>query len=499
MGKTPKKATSGGDERNLYNWRLKGTTAPPNPSETSLHKRQRESTISNRSKLSTLQKKVAHNPKKNFKKKIETSTKFELTRIVKLTTDNPDRAAGTSKKKKLIVPERSEESDAVKMQPESEEADAKLNPTVQMTSIKIDSSQDAEESDKNCDHAIGKSVSVLKTQEDVKTQEVNKETVVEKEEPKRQKKVSNSDKNREMDDSEESNLNLQFEVEDNAENASTEATNDTDLKKEDDEKCPSEAEATKNDIQEKEDLQSESQTETESNSVDVLEFTTSEMSETSETPSQSEVQKEKEEEKEKPEEGANKNVSFVSYDPSIMLKDVQIKLNDCLKENSKLYDTASHSTLNQPMKDMSFGKTLRNISGRRSLSRMRHVTLREHRYSPSDSMFVNTSSASLPPEETIDYKILRYSSNLSDTLSTNGSPVDRKRKQDAEDWNSIKKQKIEAENSLLHSPISLLKGLRKPIQVSTPVSELKFQSGKLELDENSKSANEGSKKWCVIM
>ncbi|XP_043514246.1 DNA ligase 1-like isoform X1 [Frieseomelitta varia] len=502
MGKTPKKATSGGDERNLYNWRLKATTAPPNPSETSLHKRQRESTISNRSKLSTLQKKVPHNPRKNFKKKIETSTKFELTRIAKLTTDNSDRAAGSSKKKKLIVPERSEESDAVKMQPESEEADAKLNPTVEMTSTKTDSSQDAEESDKKCDHATGKSVSVSKTQEDLETQEVNNETVVEKEESKRQKKVNNSDKSQEVEDSEESNLNLQFEVEDNVENTSTETTNDADLKKEDDEKCSSEAEATKNDTQEKEDLQSESQTETESNSVDILEFTTSEMSETSETPSQSEVQKEKEEEKEKPEEGANKNASFVSYDPSIMLKDVQIKLNDCLKENSKLHDTGnvSHGTLNQPMKDMSFGKTLRSISGRRSLSRMRHVTLREHRYSPSDSMFVNTSSASLPPDETIDYKILRYSSNLSDTLSTtNGSPVDRKRKQDAEDWNSIKKQKIEAENSLLHSPISLLKGLRKPIQVSTPVSELKFQSDKLELDENSKSASEGSKKWCVIM
>lgn len=48
MGKTPKKATPGGDERNLYNRRLKATTAPPNPSETSLHKRQRESKIPNR-------------------------------------------------------------------------------------------------------------------------------------------------------------------------------------------------------------------------------------------------------------------------------------------------------------------------------------------------------------------------------------------------------------------------------------------------------------------
>lgn len=49
MGKTPKKAAPGGDERNLYNRRpLKATTAASKASETNLHKRQRESESSNR-------------------------------------------------------------------------------------------------------------------------------------------------------------------------------------------------------------------------------------------------------------------------------------------------------------------------------------------------------------------------------------------------------------------------------------------------------------------
>uniref|UniRef100_V9ICU5 Uncharacterized protein n=2 Tax=Apis cerana TaxID=7461 RepID=V9ICU5_APICE len=226
------------------------------------------------------------------------------------------------------------------------------------------------------------------------------------------------------------------------------------------------------------------------------------MSETSETASQNDIQKEKEKEKEKREESISKDVSFVSYDSSIMLKDVQIKLNDCLKENSKLFDASntSHNTSSQPQKEISFGKTLRSITGRRSLNTMRHITLREQRYSPNDSLFVNTSSASLPPDDVADYKIVRYSTDLSDMLSTtNGSPTERKRKHEIDNWSSIKKQKTESENSLLNSSIGLLKGLRKPIQVSTPVSEMKFQTDKLELDESSKSANEGSKKWCVIM
>ncbi|XP_033344075.1 uncharacterized protein LOC117230592 isoform X2 [Bombus vosnesenskii] len=421
--------------------------------------------------------------------------KVELEHSAKQGTGNPDKTAGSSKEKKSIVSQQSEESNSAKMQPESEEADPKLNPTVQVEYTKDDSFKDTQESDKEyVSDTPSESISVLKTQDDLE----NAEVMVEKEQLECQKEASNSDKNQEG--CQENNLNLQFEIENNIENTITEKTDNVDLKKENDEKCPPEQEMTKDDIHEKEDLQSESQTDTESNSADVIEFTTSEISEASEILSQNDVEKEKE--KEMAEESISKNISFVSYDPSIMLKDVQIKLNDCLKENSKLFDTsnASHSMSSQPPKDMSFGKTLRSISGRRSLSRMRHVTLREYRYSPSDSMFVNTSSASLPQDEAMDFKILRYSTDLSDTLSTtNGSSSERKRKLDTEDWNSMKKQKTDTENSLLHSPISLLKGLRKPIQVSTPVSDLKFKTGRLELDENSKPANEGSKKWCAIM
>jgi len=48
MGKTPKKAAPGGDERNLYVRRLKATTAPSRASESSLPERQREYENSNR-------------------------------------------------------------------------------------------------------------------------------------------------------------------------------------------------------------------------------------------------------------------------------------------------------------------------------------------------------------------------------------------------------------------------------------------------------------------
>lgn len=498
MGKTPKKATPGGDERNLYNRRLKATTAPPNPSETSLHKRQRESKIPNRSKLSTLQKRVPHSPRKNFKNKVCMQSK--LSYPTKKIIDLEDTASGNSKEKIFTIPERSEESILTNMQPESEEADVKINPTVQMEYVKKDISKDTQESDEmHIDYTSSELVSISKVQED----STDKEVVIEEEQVESQEKASNFDKDKEIEQHEENDLNLRLETEDNPVHAIyEEKADDTDLKNESSEKCPSEAGTTKSDVQQKEDLHSESQTDTESNSVDILEITTSEMSETSETASQNDVQKEKEKEKEKREESVSKDVSFVSYDSSIMLKDVQIKLNDCLKENSKLFDTsnASHNTSSQPQKEMSFGKTLRSITGRRSLNTMRHITLREQRYSPNDSLFVNTSSASLPPDDVADYKIVRYSTDLSDVLSTtNGSPTERKRKHEIDNWSSIKKQKTESENSLLNSSIGLLKGLRKPIQVSTPVSEMKFQTDKLELDESSKSANEGSKKWCVIM
>ncbi|KOC59219.1 hypothetical protein WH47_11295 [Habropoda laboriosa] len=494
MGKTPKKAAPGGDERNLYKRRLKATTAPSNPSETSLHKRH--------SKLFSLLK---YRRMFLLQSKVGVPVKVEVKSDAKQASNPP----GSSKEKKLSVSEKGDESKCAEMQPESEEAEVKQNPSVQKEDISTEISKDTQESDKeHVDRASSEPVSISKVQEDT----VNKEAVVVVEEEKTecQEKEKNSNETKEAEEQEEVDLNLSYETEDNVAKVQAERIEDKDSKEEIKEESSSTLAAAKNVVMEKEELQSESQTDTESYSADVLEFTTSEISETSESASQNDIPK-KEEKVE--EQSIGKDISFVSYDPSIMLKDVQIKLNDCLKENSKLFDTSSsggggggggsasgHSSLSQPSKDMSYGKTLRSICGRRSLSRMRHVTIREQRYSPNDSMFVNTSTASLAPDDSEDFKILRYNTGLSDTVSaTNGSPMDGKRKHEIDDWNLTKKQKTESENSLLNSSIGLLKGLRRPIQVSTPISELKFQSGKLDLDEENKPANEDTKKWCVIM
>lgn len=406
---------------------------------------------------------------------------------------------GPSKEKKLTVPGKSVELKVSKtMQPESEETEAKLNPPVETENEKKDDSADTQESSKECvDHAPSKEQEPVSKEKEEDT--TDKETIVEKEQTVCVQ-PNNVEKSKEDEDADDSDLKLSLEVEDTSLKVQEDKSNDKDVKEEHTEECPP---PSKNDATEKEDLQSESQTDTESYSV--LESTTSEVSEVSETASQNDPEKEKTEKVVKdttkdPKDLVN-DTSFVSYDPSIMLKDVQIKLDDCLKENSKLFDTSSteHSTPSQPSKE-SFGKTLRSISGRRSLNRMRYVTMREHRYSPNDSLFVNTSTASVPADDTSDYKILRYSTGLSDVVSaTNGSPTERKRKLDDEDWNTTKKQRTESEQSLLHTSIDLLKGLRRPIQVSTP--ELKFQSGKLNLgnEQESKQANEATKKWCAIM
>lgn len=447
--------------------------------------------------MSTFQKRIPPVQRKSFK---SLSTKIEVSQPAKQKAKLPS----TSKEKKITVPEKSAELKIEKtMQPESEEAEPKPNLSLEKEDQKKDDSADNQVPTKECvDRASSKeSEPVSKEQEDT----TNKETSVEKEQTVCVK-ANGSDKAKEDEDLEDSDIKLSLEVEDNAAQTQEDKPDNKDVKDDSKEECSS---SSKNDPINKEDTQSESQTDTESYSVDVLESTTSEVSEVSEIPSQekekekeTEKEKEKEKDKEKVEKDTTKETSFVSYDPSIMLKDVQIKLNDCLKENSKLFDASNveHSLPIQPQKE-SFGKTLRSISGRRSLNRMRYVTLREHRYSPNDSLFVNTSTASVPPDDSLDFKILRYSTGLSDVLpSSNGSPTERKRKNDTDDWNSTKKQRTETEQSLLHSSIDLLKGLRRPIQVSTPVSELKFQSGKLNLgNEQESKSNEGPKKWCVIM
>lgn len=203
------------------------------------------------------------------------------------------------------------------------------------------------------------------------------------------------------------------------------------------------------------------------------------------------------------------DVSFVSYDSSIMLKDVQIKLNDCLKDNSKLFEVSNveDSVSEEPQKraDMSFGKTLRNISGRTTINRLRYVTVRENRFSPNSSLFVNTSSASLDPDDPTSSKLSRYPTELSDSILCNSSPAERKRKMVENSGASSKKLKTESSSSLFNTSLEILKGLRRPVEVSTPRPQgYKFETDKLSFksfsdDKLTADAEVEPKKWCVIM
>lgn len=160
-------------------------------------------------------------------------------------------------------------------------------------------------------------------------------------------------------------------------------------------------------------------------------------------------------------------------------------------------------------KEATFGKTLRTISGRSSIGRMRHITLRDRQPSPNSSLFVNTSTASLLDDSsTLDYKILRHRTALSELTSSNGgTPIDRKRKFTQETPNSaLKKPKTEeSSGSLLNASFELLKYpfgyLRTPVQVSS--TPYKFQSDKSSLHNVSASeevkVGEEPRKWCVIM
>lgn len=264
----------------------------------------------------------------------------------------------------------------------------------------------------------------------------------------------------------------------------------------------------KNGTNEKEEIQSEVQTDTESYSVDIVESTTSELSETSESITQSDIQKDKEKIDDiNNEASVSHNLSMLK--DSYMLKDVQVMLirSDCVKDNSKLFDISNtEGTPSQLSKDLSFGKTLRSISGRHSIGRMRHVTLRERRISPNSSLFVNTSTMSIPQDDETESKILHYSL-LSDSFSTNGSPLDRKRKFETANLDSAKKQKTDEESSSLNKSINLVKGFVKPMLISTPkATPYKFESTKLDIsgikDDDNKlmtESTESTKKWCVIM
>lgn len=446
--------------------------------------------------------------------------------------------------KKGAFASKSAEAKSSKMQPESEETEIKLDSrSVENKNSKQEISKEVENPvEKHVDHVLVEPVQVTKEVQQMSKELIEKELpprVIEKEVAESERKdeaesarkdgaeSAESKEAEEQDENEESDLKFSLEYDDSTVKARDEKSSEEEsLSKENqDSQVRIELETSSQEKKEKISNVTDSQNDSESSSLYTPESLRKDLSVVAESISQTDTRNEKE----KDEESTNdKDQPCVSYDPAIMLKDVQIKLNDCMKESSessrKVFEASStgpdcgreresepdresdQEMPSRPYQDLSFGKTLRSISGRRSLNRMRHVTIREHRYSPNNSMFVNMSSTSLMPDDNEDLKILRYSSGLPDTVSTsNGSPTEKKRKlETSEDWSSVtKKQKTnESDNSLLNSSLGLLKGFRRPIQVSTPVSELKFQTNKLDPsdEEANKQANDrAAKKWCAIM
>ncbi|XP_029172375.1 uncharacterized protein LOC114941522 [Nylanderia fulva] len=489
MGKTPKKAAPGGDERNLYVRRLKATTAPSKASESSLHERQRESESLNRPKLTGVQKKVPTGSGKNFKSKLRPPTKGlnQSSKQLKLSMKNP-------------------EAKTTDMQLGSEEAEVKLNVSIQKENKEENGNKVIviEESTVEKEYVDHTEQTSSKFQTSTKT--IQEVAFVESKIISQEKGISTENVNTETKEFEEDN-NMKLTFEKSPAKNGEEKLND---KRPKDDSLGEDQlqDQLKNGINEKEEIQSEVQTDTESYSVDIVESTTSELSETSESISQNDIQKDKEKVDDINNEASVSHNASTLKDP-YMLKDVQVMLvrSDCVKDNSKLFDVSNtEGTPSQPSKDLSFGKTLRNISGRHSIGRMRHVTLRERRISPNSSLFVNTSNMSIPQDDETEPKILHYSL-LSDSFPTNGSPLDRKRRIETANWDSSKKQKTDEENSSLNRSINLVKGFVKPMLISTPkATPYKFESTKLDIsgikDDDNKvttETTESTKKWCVIM
>lgn len=380
----------------------------------------------------------------------------------------------------------------------SEEAKVKVNISIQKEDIKNeDKFIDVEELVITNEECSSNDVLKQISNEQIPTENVQKALPIQIEIFPQEKNTSNQTK--EINEQKESAIKLTFEIEQASTKEEEERKmNDKQSKNDSEgyESLPVEDER-KNGINEKEETQNQTQADTGNYSVDTT--AESEISEISESTSLNNTKTDKADE-------TVHNDASVSYDPTILLKDVQVRLNDCLKNNSKPDVSHAEDIINQLSKDVSFGKTLRNISGRHSISRTR--SFREKRLSPNSSLFVNTSTMSIPQDEGIECKVLHYNSDLSDCFSTNGSSLDRKRKIDtAVPRSSMKKQKLESENSLLNTSINLLKGLRRPIQVSTlnitpcqPESS-KFDGSGIKGDDNKiiDKPTENGRGWCLIM
>ncbi|XP_051163796.1 uncharacterized protein LOC127283148 [Leptopilina boulardi] len=451
MGKTPKKATPGGDESDVQVRRLKATNVSSNSSE----EKECGSEIPTRTKVSGVDKGTSV-LKKEFKSKLPApkvnTRSLQITKKIKnLTASDKDIRIETSKMQS--------EAEEAKSPKEDVSSRSKSNDTENVLEVSETSPKQ-----KNLDPPSNQDdASILKLSE-------------------------NGYKNENKNGHDE---NVDLQVSSDLKSSQNGKHEDENIKLT---VCEELEEVNKlDDKNEKKDQHKESHTDTETN---IVESTTTEIPEASEQ--QFDIK-----EKDKLNEDVTAETPCVSYDSSITLKNVQIKLNDCLKDNSKSSEENREQSVESIYKDVSFGKTLRTISGRRSLSRLRHVTLREHnRLSPNNSLFVNTSAMS----QDDDFKVLRHRTGLSDSISSNGTLSERKRKLCAEESNSSKKLKTESESSFFNSSLELLKSFRRPIQVSTPnIEGYKFQTDKLNLGKDKTNVKmdlndtQHGNKWCTIM
>ncbi|XP_046470882.1 uncharacterized protein [Neodiprion pinetum] len=563
MGKTPKKAVPEGDERNRYVRRLKTASASSRQVDIAVNlpaarsvQPEYENTNRGKQQSTNVQKSFkAAGTSKTFKSKLRSpSVKLSMSRLPKSTNKPISIEKETNK---TVISSKNLKSRTIVMQPKSEESESQTSENVSEQyivdevgfTVKGKRSGSVVQDDANEESTIDESHAQQMEKENEKKQDNESVNIsqMEKEGERETEKVAEKEKGDDIqeeigehysencrinereikaqltddaisqilenDDSKEemeeyeAKMNLSIDSSPLKTNLKTELNSSCEEPPAIDEE-PTDAEKENGHVaaDDRED-QSEAPTETENYSVDVVESTTSEMSEASE-PAQMESENARTKENQLL---LKDDVSFVSFDASIMLKDVQVRLNDCLKDNSQLYElTNEERSMSEPLcKDSSFGRTLRNISGRHSINRMRHVTLR-NRLSPNSSLYVNMSSVSLPDEDIRDHKIVRHRAGLTQsTLTCNGgTPSDRKRKLEPEVCSEPKKVKTDCESSLLNTSIGILQGLRRPIQVSTPnVGGYKFKSDKLDVsgigsNDEKIQTQEGSgivKQWCSIM
>lgn len=413
------------------------------------------------------------------------------------------------------------ETTTANMQPESEESEVKLNISIQKEDYSKGSNQEENGSNKTVEvepanKEFVENVDLEQTYECQTPIKIIEEIVLVDEifQEKEGISLENNATTKEEEEQEENDMKLTFEadqspIKNEEEKSSNEEPKDNN--KEEETSTVQIEDEMKNGLSEKEDRSSEVPTNNGSYSVDIVESTTSELSETSES-TQSDTQKSKA----KIDDTVNNdNPSFVSYDSSITLKKVQIRLNDCLKDNSHLLDPSKYKDVELRVSkfltnDVSFAQALSKFSGRCRLKPYDH--LREKRITPNSSLFVNTSNAS--ENQGADSKVLRYSSLFSNSTPTNGGSFDRKHKlheeeeEEETECSSAKRQKTDGNSSLLNRSASLFRSFYKPVmKVSTPnPASYNFEPSKLDIsgikdDDNAKVAEstESTKKWCVVM